>query len=475
MAPTGTASPELLVPGLDRGRPLRAQLEGALREGVRSGRLRPGARLPSTRVLAADLRVSRRLVVEAYAQLVAEGYLKSRGGSGTRVRTTLTTSAGSGEGRSAVERWPAGTSRPTPGSEPRVDLMPGTPDLARFPRRAWANAHRAVLAELPDRRLGYAGTRGAPELRAALADHLGRVRGAAVDHPGRIVVTGGYTQGLRLLLEALRDRGVRRVGVEDPGYPFNASLIAAAGLESVPVRADADGLDPEALAAEDPNAVILTPAHGLPLGGVLAPERRTALVAWAREHGALIIEDDYDAEIRYDADPVGTVQGLAPDVVALVGTVSKTLAPALRLGWVLAPGRLASELAALRAAHDLGSPTLEQLTLARLISSGGLDRHVRRLRPHYRARRDAVLAALAEQLPRARVHGVAAGLHVLVELPARTDEAATVLAARREGVAVYGLSLYCAGPPPFPGLVLGYAAHTPHELTRAVAVIARAT
>ncbi|MBA2348303.1 MAG: PLP-dependent aminotransferase family protein, partial [Solirubrobacterales bacterium] len=242
-------------------------------------------------------------------------------------------------------------------------------------------------------------------------------------------------------------------------------------LEPVPVRADADGIDVEALAATRADAVIVTPAHGLPLGGVLAPGRRSALVHWARERHALVIEDDYDAEFRYDAEPVGTLQGLAPDVVALVGTVSKTLAPALRLGWVLAPPDQVGALAAGRGLQDLGSPLLEQLALARLMSCGGLDRHVRSLRPHYRARRDAVLAALATAVPAARVHGVAAGLHVLVELPAGSDEATLVAVAEQHGVRFYGLARHCAGAPPFPGLVLGYANHTPHELTAAVELI----
>lgn len=454
------ASPELLVPPLDLAGGRRAQLEGHLRELVRSGRLQPGARLPSSRALAQQLEVSRRLVVEAYAQLTAEGYLEPRRGSGTRVRAApgLTPS-------------PRRAARPA-AARPRFDLFSGAPDLGGFPRRAWGAALRSALTELPDQRLGYGHPAGAWELRAALAEHLGRVRGAAVASGERVVVCGGYAQGLRLLLGELRARGASRVAVEEPGFPLTAMLIAAEGLEAVLVPADADGLVVGELESAGADAVVVTPAHGLPLGGVLSAERRAALVAWARAGRRLVVEDDYDGEFRYDAEPLGTLQGLAPDVVALVGTVSKTLAPALRLGWVVAPEERTAALVRHKALQDLGSPLLEQLALARLLSSGGFDRHVRTMRGSYRARRDALLAALAAELPEARVHGVAAGLHVLVELPAGTDEAALLAAAATRGLRLHGLAAHCAAPPPFPGVVLGYANHTKHELGEAVALLA---
>jgi GntR family transcriptional regulator/MocR family aminotransferase len=387
----GTTSPDLLLPPLDGPGGRRAQLEAHLRAAVQSGT--PAARGPpaSSRALAERLGVSRRLVVEAYAQLVAEGYLVGRQGSGTRVKPAPPGAPAAAPATPRAPGAPQSPQRHRPPRPPRFDLFPGTPDLARFPRRAWGAALRAALAELPDHRLGYGHPAGAPELRTALADHLGRVRGAVVPSPEHVVVCAGYAQGLRILLEGLRDGGARRVAVEEPGYGLNALLVAAAGLEPVPVRADRAGLDVVALAAGRADAVVVTPAHGLPLGGVLDPERRAALVAWARAApGRLVIEDDYDAEFRYDAEPLGTLQGLAPDVVALVGTVSKTLAPALRLGWVVAPGSRAAAAAQNKALHDLGSPLLEQLALARLLSSGGFDRHVRTLRP---------------RLPRAARHG----------------------------------------------------------------------
>ena len=466
MARSGTTSPDLLVPALDRSRPLRAQLEAGIRSGVQSGRLRPGVQLPSSRALASDLGLSRRLVVDAFGQLVAEGYLESRAGSGTRVRAAGAASTLPAPVAPSLDEA-AGSQR-----RPRIDLFPGSPDLGRFPRRAWSAALRASFHELPDRRLGYGSPQGARELRSALTDRLGRSRGAAIEGPEQVIVCGGYTQGAAMMLRGLAAAGARRIAVEDPGYAFNAVLIEAAGLDVVPVRADGDGLNIDALADTSADAVIVTPAHGHPLGGVLSPARRSALVAWARERRALVIEDDYDAEFRYDAEPVGALQGLAPDVVALVGTVSKTLAPALRLGWIVAPPGQARSLVERRVRQDLGSPLLEQLALARLFTSGGFDRHIRGMRGHYRPRRDAVLAALAELLPAARVHGIAAGLHVLVELPEGTDEAAVIEAAERRGVGFYGLAHHCAGHPPFPGIVLGYAAHTPHELTGAVGLLA---
>src|SRR6185312_9211447 len=284
---TSPASPELLLPGWDPAAPRRAQLEAGLRDSVRSGRLRPGVRLPSSRALGLELGVSRRLVVEAYEQLTAEGYLVAVRGSGTRVVPGMARAAG------------AEPTAPAPPPAAAIDLFPGAPDLSIFPRRAWGRALRRALAELPDARLGYGEFGGAVELRDALAEHLGRVRAAAAE-PDTIVVTAGYQQGLRVFCRLVRGRGARRVAVEDPGYPVAAWTIEAEGLEVVPVGVDDDGIDVEELVAADPDAVVVTPAHSLPVGAVLAAERRLALVEWARERGALVLEDDYDAELRYD-------------------------------------------------------------------------------------------------------------------------------------------------------------------------------
>lgn len=460
------ASPELLLPHWDPEGPRRAQLEAGLREAIRSGRLRPDARLPSSRALATELSVSRRLVVEAYEQLTVEGYLLARRGSGTRVAPRARAAEGNGE-------TPPGP-QPVPPPVAGIDLFPGSPDLSLFPRRAWGRSLRRALAELPDARLGYGEFGGATELRVALAEHLGRVRAAAAT-PDGVVVTAGYQQGLRLFCRLVEGRGGRRIAVEDPGYPIAGWTIESERLEVVPVPIDDDGIDVDAVAAAAPDAVVVTPAHALPLGAVLAPGRRRRLVAWARESGALILEDDYDAELRYDRGPAGALQGLAPDVVVLAGTVSKTLAPALRLGWLLLPPEPAAIAITARAMADGGGPRIEERALADLISGGAFDRHIRAARQRYRAKRAVLLDAVASSLPGARVRGVAAGLHAVLELPAGAGEAEVVERAKRAGVHVQGLADFTRAHPHPPSLVLGYGLPSERELRTAVEKIGEAT
>jgi GntR family transcriptional regulator / MocR family aminotransferase len=319
--------PELILP-LDRGRPepLRSQLEAGLREAIRSGRLQVGERLPSSRELARQLGVSRGLVQDCYDQLHAEGYLSTRVGSATRVAAVGT------------HTTPAPTAPATSAPAPATDFRSGVPDLASFPRGDWLWAQREVCRGAPTSALDYGDPHGSPVLREVLAGYLRRVRGAAAD-PRRILVCTGFAQGLVLALRVLAGAGVRQVAFEDPGYGDGETMAVTvqAGLEPVPVRVDQDGIDVGALAASDARAVVLTPAHQWPTGVVLAPERRRALIAWATEHGATVVEDDYDAEFRYDREPVGSLQGLAPDRVVALGTVSKSLAPGVRLGWMVCP------------------------------------------------------------------------------------------------------------------------------------------
>jgi GntR family transcriptional regulator / MocR family aminotransferase len=467
---TSLASPELLLPAWDPAGPRRAQLEAGLRDSIRAGRLRPGVRLPSSRALGTELGVSRSLVVEAYEQLTAEGYLVSIRGSGTRVAPAHgPSSSGSSSAGGAAEAAP-GAAAPAAA----IDLFPGAPDLSIFPRRAWAAALRRAVAGLPDARLGYGEFGGAAELRDALAEHLGRVRAAAAE-PGSILVTAGYQQGLRVFGRLVRGRGARRVAVEDPGYPIAAWTLEDEGLEVVPVPVDADGIDVEALAAADPDAVVVTPAHSLPVGAVLAAERRLALVEWARGRGALVLEDDYDAELRYDRrGPAGSLQGLAPDVVVLAGSVSKTLAPALRLAWLCLPADAVAAATIARASLDGGGPRFEEVALADLIASGAFDRHVRAARAHYRGKRAVLLEAIDASLPEARVRGIAAGLHVLLELPPAVAEAPVVERAAAAAVRVQGLADFTRLHPGPPALVLGYGLPTIRELREAVATIASA-
>jgi GntR family transcriptional regulator/MocR family aminotransferase len=457
--------PELLLALRGGGRrPVRARLEQALRDAVRDGRLAPGDRLPSSRALAADLGMARGVVVEAYAQLVAEGWLDARQGSGTRVARPVWFPGPPGPrtpGRAAGR--PSG-----PGAgldQPRFDFVPGRPDLSAFPRTAWLAALRRVLAGLPASGLGYPDPGGAPALRAALAAYLGRVRGVIAD-PDLIVVTSGYGQALALLSRVLHDRGVRTIAFEDPLNPEPTRVAAHAGLRPVGVPVDGAGLDVDALAASRAGAAVVTSAHQFPTGVVLAPERRTALLAWAATRGRVVLEDDYDAEYRYDREPVGAMQALGPDLVAYAGSVSKTLAPGLRLGWLVAPRALAGELVEAKRLDDHGSNVLDQLTLAELLSSGAYDRHLRRTRRAYRARRDLLVGTLAVHAPGIRVGGVAAGLHVVVELPAGADERAVAAAARRRGVGVYPLGGYRTGSAATfpPALVVGYGGLAPADV-----------
>lgn len=455
---------DLLVQ-LDRsdGTPIRAQLERQLRDGIRHGRLHAGTRLPPSRRLAAQLGIARGVVVEAYAQLAAEGWVVARQGSGTRVApgSAATPAAVEEEPWVFEEQWPH-------------DFALGVPDIAAFPRTAWLAATRRVLRDMPDARLSHPDPRGASTLRRVLAAHLGRVRGV-VTGADRMVICSGFWQGLGLVCRALAARGGRRLAMEDPSFVFHRLIVERAGLEPVPIRVDAGGIRTDLLAAADADAVLVTPAHQSPTGVVLEPARRTALIAWAQEREAFVIEDDYDAEHRYDRGPVGALQGMAPERVVYGGTASKTLSPALRLGWLALPAELASAVALEKGFADAGSPVLEQLVLADLIERGELDRHLRRTRPAHCRRRDALAAALAEHLPDARLHGVAAGLHAAVELPAELDERAVVEAAAARGVRVEPMSTHRftrAGAPP--GLLLGYGAMTEQAIRRGIAELAAA-
>jgi GntR family transcriptional regulator/MocR family aminotransferase len=435
---TGTNyGPELLIQ-LYGGR-RRAQLEDRLRELVRDGTLPAGNRLPSSRVMADDLGVSRRLVVDAYAQLLAEGYLVASQGAGTYVAAAAT----------------AATGQPAepPDRTLSFDFFPGVPDLASFPRTLWLRTLREVLRSTPASALAYPDVRGTPELRTALAAYLRRVRGVVAD-PSSIVVCSGAAHGLALLGRALAGAGTDAIAVEDPGLPPHGAVLAHAGLRVQGVPVDEHGLDVGAVRAP---VVLTTPAHQCPTGVVLSPRRRAALIEWARG-GGLVIEDDYDGEFRYDRTPPGALQGLAPDRVVYLGTVSKTLVPGLRLGWLLRPTALIEGVLAEKLLDGLGTPTIEQLVLARLIETAAYDRHLRKARRRNRARRDALLAAVARSLPGARVSGVSAGLHALVRLPRSVDAEQLVEHAVRRSVGVYPLSLHQLDPPQATdALVLGYA------------------
>jgi GntR family transcriptional regulator/MocR family aminotransferase len=442
------------------GRTLRARAEHALREAVRSGRLTPGSKLPATRALAQQLGVSRGVVVEAYAQLAAEGYLDTRRGGGTRVAEHPDPNpAPAPDAARAPAPAPAPTrdadrADPAAGGDrvPRHDLRPSLPAVDGFPRQAWLGAISRILRTIPDQRLGYGDRNGEPELRSALAASLARTRGVRTT-PEQVVVTGGLRDSLPLLWRLLTERGAKRVGVEEPGWWRISRSVAEAGLTPVEIPTDDEGLDPSRLKALKLDAVAVTPAHQFPTGAVLSPQRRAALVSWARKRNAIILEDDYDAEFRYDRQPVGSLQGLAPDLVVYGGSCSKTLAPALRLGWLVLPPSLAAELHADDPSSPAGTPpTIDQLALADLFDRGEVDRHLRRQRIRYRRRRDALLEAIHDQLPQIEVRGAAAGLFAVLLLPPDADEDQVVEQAARHGVALEPLR--AAGRQ---GLVAGYA------------------
>ena len=469
--PSNRATLELFA-ALDRSapEPLRNQLEDAICAAITGGGAPPGTRLPATRVLAEALHVSRGVVSEAYAQIAAEGWIETRRGSAPIVRAVPAAGLSPGGGAAAAVvappaavlggpgvppgaalRGPAAPSAraASPVPAPRLDLTANAPDLSAFPRRAWSAALRRTLATMPDAALDYGDPQGDPELRAELAAYLVRVRGV-VATPDALAITSGYTQGLWLTCRALAARGATTVAVEDPSLDDAWSTIRSAGLEVVGLPVDEHGIRLDALEAD---AVLVTPAHQFPTGAVLAPERRRALLAW----GGIVIEDDYDSEYRYDRAPVGTLQRLAPDRVVYLGTASKTLAPALRLGWLVAPGELTQAIARERWAIDSGGAAIAARAYARLLATGEVDRHLRRTRRDYRERRDCLVAALQERLPQCEIGGVAAGLHLLLRLPPGSDEAAVVDALAERRIRIRGLAGYRLTPvADDPGLVVGY-------------------
>ncbi|MCF6743057.1 PLP-dependent aminotransferase family protein [Blastococcus sp. KM273128] len=461
----GRDGPDLLVT-LDRGAGgLGVQLQDQLRAAIRGRRLGAGERLPSTRRLAERLGVSRGTVVEAYEQLLAEGYLESAAGSGTRVAAT----PAPGSPRPA---------RSEAGPLPRpveVDFRYGLPDLASVPLTAWSRAVAEAARTVPTADLGDEDPAGSRHLREVVTAYHRRVRaGCAV--AGDAVVVSGFRQGLTFTLAVLARRGVRHIGLEDPGPREHEALARRAGLVPVPVPVDDDGLDVDRLRASGARAVLLTPAHQCPTGVALGPSRRRDLVTWAEEVDGVVLEDDYDAEFRYDRQPVGSLQGLAPNRVVALGSVSKTLAPAIRLGWVLAPPHLVAAIAEEKRLSCRDAPRLDQEALALLVESGRFDRHLRRVREVYRARRDVLVAEVEHAFGVGRLTGLAAGCHAVLRLPEGASERAVAAAAAARGVLVDGLSSYRCGDAGTdehpPALVLAFGNVREQQIRRGVRVLA---
>ncbi|MFD1538581.1 MocR-like pyridoxine biosynthesis transcription factor PdxR [Nonomuraea guangzhouensis] len=425
--------------------PLHDRLRRALRSAIVGGRIAAGSALPPSRTLAADLGCSRWVVTEAYAQLAAEGYLEARTGSATRVRPGVTgpaTGTRPGFGDPPARPVPQPARLGPPFAHPRFDFTPGLPDLRAFPRKRWADAVREAGRQSPFTDLGYLEHAGHPHLRETLAGYLTRSRGAAIAAED-LTICAGTTDGLARIARGLREHGHTHLAVEDPGWTWTREAVVDAGLVAVPIGVDGDGLRVDLL-RDQPwiRAAIVAPAHQFPTGTVLAPARRAELIRWAHDVDGILLEEDKDADYRYDRRPVAAIQGMAPSRTALLGSVSKTLSPALRIGWFATPPRWTSDVAV---ANPLGLPpsVLDQLAFAWFLDDGGYDRHLRACRRRYRARRDVLVGELACRLPGARVSGAAAGLHLLLHLDGvRATE--VVAAAARDGVSVDAVGNYAS-------------------------------
>jgi GntR family transcriptional regulator / MocR family aminotransferase len=454
---------DLLV-SIDRSSraPIARQIEDQLRRAIRTGLLIGGSQLPSTRALAQDLSVSRGVVVRAYAQLSTEGYIELRQGANPRVRRPV-----------EVARASAAVGEPQRPRRPRFDLRPGVPDLGAFPRHAWLRSQTQALATAPDGDLGYVDSRGLERLRVQVAHYVGRARGVATT-PDRVLITAGSTHSLSLIARALARRGARSIGFENPSHVVLREVAERAGLHAVGFPVDEEGLVVEELAGSSVPAVVVSPAHQYPTGRALSGSRRAALARWAVDHDAFIVEDDFDAEFRYDRAAVGALQGLAPERVLYLGSASKTLAPGLRVGWAVLPSSIDAEVVDELSRSMLQTSTLDQLAFENFLRAGELDRHLRKMRVLYRRRRDAVVRALEQELPGLRVGGIAAGLHLVLELDSYELEQAVYASAREWSIALESISEHALPGYEGPyGLLLGYGALSEPAIREAIRELGR--
>jgi GntR family transcriptional regulator/MocR family aminotransferase len=461
--------PQISAPGLDlhldrAGGRVRDSVTDAIRDAIRSGRLEPGARLPSSRALATDLGVARNTVARAYAELITEGWLTSQHGSSTLVSLR------------AADFVPS-VATPRRQREPRRidhDLRPGQPDLSSFPRSEWSRAVKRALDAAPSDAFGYADTYGRPELRRALAQYLARARGVKA-RPCNIVVCSGAAEGLNLVAGALAEQGVGAVAVEEFGLPTQWASLGRAGIQCPPLVVDSDGADVMALEGmAEVGGVLLTASHQFPLGVTLHPNRREAVVDWARRTRGVIIEDDYDGEFRYSREPVGALQGIDPEHVIYLGTVSKSLAPGLRLGWLVLPERLVDAVASQKGETEETSGFVDQLTMAEFIVSGSYDRHIRTMRAQYARRREHLVAAIAESAPKSTVAGSQAGLHLMLELAGGEEsELSRQVMWRRLGVEGLDRFRHPDTSSRRDGLVIGFASPAPSAWSAALEAFLR--
>lgn len=443
------------------GGPLAAQLSDQLRQAILAGLLRPDHKLPATRRLAAELGISRGVVVRAFEQLTGEGFLESSGAGGTRVVIRP-------DVQRPVRAEPLVAS--VEDSSPIIDLTPGRPSGTPFSDREWHTAWRKAVSEPPPTQLPP--PLGVDVLRQAVARHLAAARGLAVE-PDDVIITAGTSDALHLIVAALRDgRGSPRILVEDPGYPTARRVMAAVGavVETLPV--DDDGLRVRQLTTlgRSPDAVLITPSHQYPLGGRMPVQERLDLLSWAAQHGVLLIEDDYDSEFRHRRMPLPAAASLPSTAdVALMGTFSKSLSPWLRCGYLVVRGESGRAIKAMRECLDTPVPGIMQSALAHYIEAGGLSRHITRARREYAHRRSMLLERLGTR-PDVRLAALDGGLHAVVRLRGKD---ATVLAkeALLRGVRVATLGAYYANREPENGLVIGYGAPSDLQLAKALDII----
>ena len=441
---------QAITPG---SRGARELLLTALRDAVRSGRLAAGTMLPPSRSLATDLGLARNTVAEAYAELVAEGWLASRQGAGTWVVNT---------GGAQLPARPRGVR-----VVPTHNLTPGSPDVAEFPRTEWVAAMRRALAVAATEALRMGDPRGQPELRNALAEYLARVRGVRAS-PDSIVICAGVRHAVELLGRVFG--GERPIAVEAYGLFIFRDALAAMGIPTAPIGLDDHGAMVVELDGMDVPAVLLTPAHHSPHGMPLHPSRRTAVVEWAQRTDGYVIDDDYDGEFRYDRLPVGALQALSPERVAYLGSASKSLSPVLRLGWMVLPTDLVEAVIDAEGGSQYYVDGISQLTMADFITSGGYNKHIRRMRMRYRRRRDLLVQALSAF--DIGISGLDAGLNLLLTLPDGAEHE-VLQRAGEAGVAFQGLSLMrhpLAGPevPRPDGVIIGFGTPAEHAFAAAV-------
>jgi GntR family transcriptional regulator/MocR family aminotransferase len=446
---------EAITPG---ARGARELLITALRDAVRSGRLASGTKLPPSRTLASDLGLARNTVAEAYAELVAEGWLASRQGAGTWVVDAAA---------NPLPNRPRGTP-----VVPTHNLMPGSPDVAAFPRNAWLASARRALSTAPTEALQMGDPRGRVELREALAEYLGRVRGVRTSAES-IVICAGTRHAVEILARVFGSGSTtdgKPIAVEAYGLFVFREALAAMGVATIPIGVDDHGAVVDDLERTTASAALLTPAHHFPHGGPLHPARRKAAVEWAYRTDGYVLEDDYDGEFRYDRQPVGAVQGLDPDRVVYLGSASKSLSPALRLGWMALPDHLIDRVLTASGGQQFYVNVIAQLTMADFIAKGSYDKHIRRMRMSYRHRRDRLVEALRPF--DVGISGLAAGLHLLLTLPAGTEHEA-IRRAGEAGIALSGLSLLrhpdAGAEVPAPdGIVVSFGTPAEHAFTAAV-------